>query len=140
MSVDDWARVPKAADEGHAQPTVASCQDLVALLKQGPNLFVEELQERIKLVAASPWGVELSAGFSRDRILAAYAGLFKRLSEILSGHDPSILTSILRSRGTRPFYQVRIGTGTRQSANNLCAKIMHAGGACFVLRNTGRAG
>jgi hypothetical protein len=140
VSVDDWARVSKAMDEAHAQPAVASCHDLVALLKQAPNLFVEELQERINLVAASPWGVELGAGFSRERILAAYSGLFKRLGEILSGHDPSILTSVLRSRGTKPFYQVRIGVETRESANSLCAKIMHAGGACLVLRNTGRSG
>ena len=109
------------------------------LLKQAPNPFVEELQERINLVAARPWGVQLSAGFSRERILAAYSALFKRLGEILSGHDPSILTSILRNRGTRPFYQVRIGAETRESANGLCAKIMRAGGACLVLRNTGRS-
>jgi hypothetical protein len=140
MSVDDWAKGAKAAGEAHAQPAVANCRDLVALLKRAPNLFVDELQERINLVAASPWGVELSAGFSRERILAAYAGLFKRFGEILSEHDPSILISILRSRGTKPFYQVRIGAETRESANGLCAKIMHASGACFVLRNTDRPG
>jgi hypothetical protein len=140
MSVDDWAKATQAGGERHAQPAVANCHDLVALLKRAPNLFVEELQERVNLVAASPWGVELSAGFSRERILAAYAALLKRLGEILSGHDPSILTNILRSRGTRPFYQVRVGAETRESANGLCAKIMHAGGACFVLRNTDRSG
>ena len=47
---------------------------------------------------------------------------------------------MLRSRGTRPFYQVRIGAETRESANGLCAKIMRAGGACLVLRNSGRSG
>ena len=57
---------------------MANCHDLVALLKQAPNLFVDELQQRVNLVAASPWGVELSAGFSRDRVLAAYAGLVQR--------------------------------------------------------------
>jgi hypothetical protein len=57
---------------------------------------------------------------------------------MLSGHDPSILSSVFRSRGTRPFYQVRIGAETRESANGICAKIAHAGGACLVLRNTGR--
>jgi hypothetical protein len=138
MSVDDWAKGVKAAGEAHAQPAVGNCHDLVALLKQAPNLFVEELQERINLGAASPWGVELGAGFSRERVLTAYADLLKRFGEILSGHDPSIVTGILRSRGTRPFYQVRIGAETRLSANGLCAKIMHAGGACLVLRNAGR--
>jgi hypothetical protein len=140
ISVDDWAKVAAPAGQARPQPAVASCHDLVALLRQTPNPFVEGLQERINLVAASPWGVELGAGFSRERVLTAYAGLLKRFSEILSGHDPSILTGILRSRGTRPFYQVRIGAETRENANGLCAKIMHAGGACIVLRNRGRSG
>jgi hypothetical protein len=136
-SVDDWARVTKAAGEAPAQPAVAGCRDLVALLKQAPNPFVDELRERINLVAASPWGVELAAGFSRERILAAYSNTLKRLGDLLSGHDPSILASTLRSRGTRPFYQVRVGAETRESANGLCGKITRAGGACLVLRNSG---
>jgi hypothetical protein len=138
MSVDDWAKARGAAGAAPAQPAVASCQDLVALLKQAPNLFVEKLQERIDLVAASPWGVELSAGFSRERILAGYSNILKRLGETLSGHDPSILSGILRSRGTRPFYQVQIGAETRESANALCTRIMRAGVACLILRNTAR--
>jgi hypothetical protein len=138
-SVDDWARVTKARGEAPTQPAVAGCHDLIALLKQAPNPFVDELQERINLVAASPWGVELAAGFSRERILAAYSSTLKRLGELLSGYDPSIFASTLRSRGTRPFYQVRIGAETRESANGLCGKIMRAGSACLVLRNTGRS-
>jgi hypothetical protein len=137
ISVDEWAQPAKVVDGAHVPPAPANCDDLVAVLKQAPNPFVEELQERVRLVATSPWGIELSAGFSRERILAAYSGLFRRLGEVLSGHDPSILTSILRNRGTRPFYQVRIGAETRESANGLCAKIMRAGGACLVLRNKG---
>jgi len=118
---------------------VTSCHDMVALLRQAPNPFVEGLQERINLVATSPWGVALGAGFSRERILAAYSDLLNRFGEILAGRDPSILASIVRNRGTRPFYQVRIGAETRESANGLCTKIMRAGGACFVLRNTARS-
>jgi hypothetical protein len=140
VSVDDWAKAARAAENPHTQPAVANCHDLVALLKRAPNLFVEELQERIDLVETSPWGVELGAGFSRDRALTIYANLFKRLGEILSGHDPSILSSVFRSRGTRPFYQVRIGAETRESANGLCAKIARAGGACIVLHNARQSG
>jgi hypothetical protein len=138
MSVDEWAKRTQSAVEAHAQPAAANCHDLVALLKQAPNLFVDELQERINVVATSPWGIELGAGFSRERVLTAYADLLKRLGEMLSGYDPSILSSVFRSRGTTPFYQVRIGAETRESANGICAKITHAGGACLVLRNTGR--
>ena len=138
VSIDDWAKHDKAVDQSRDLAAPATCHDLVASLKRAPNLFVEELQERVTQAAISPWGIELSAGFSRERILAAYSGIFKRLGEVLSGHDPSILANILRSRGTRLFYQVWIGAETRESANGLCAKIKQAGGACLVLRNKNR--
>jgi hypothetical protein len=48
-----------------------------------------------------------------------------------------IVRSILRSRGTHPFYQVRIGEPTRAEANALCTRIQHAGGPCLVLRTFG---
>ena len=134
--VDDWA---KGAKGEPGQPGQPNCRQLMALLRRAPNPFVEKLQERINLVAASPWGIQLSAGFSRDRALASYASMAKRYGEALEGRDPSILSSVLRSRGTRPFYQVRVGAQTREDANALCAKIQRAGGACLVLRNRGVA-
>ena len=100
-----------------------------------PNPFVEKLVERVKLVAASPWGIQLSAGFSRERALTAYANIAKRFAGVLAGRDPSLLSTTLRSRGTRAFYQVRVGADTRANADSLCASIRRAGGACLVLRN-----
>jgi hypothetical protein len=133
-SVDDWAKGAKG-EGARGRPAGANCGDLIALLQRAPNPFVEQLEQRINLVAASAWGVQLSAGFSRDRSLAAFAGLVKRYGEVLEGHDPTILSTTLRSRGTRPFYQVRLGAETRASADGLCGKIRRAGGACLVLRN-----
>jgi hypothetical protein len=133
-SVDDWAKGAKG-EGARGRPAGANCGDLIALLQRAPNPFVEQLEQRINLVAASAWGVQLSAGFSRDRALAAFAGLVKRYGEVLEGHDPTILSTTLRSRGTRPFYQVRLGAETRASADGLCGKIRRAGGACLVLRN-----
>jgi soluble lytic murein transglycosylase-like protein len=99
------------------------------------NLFIEKLTERVKLTADSPWGVQLNAGFSREGVLAAYATIASRYAQIFAGKDASILSSVFRSRGTRAFYQIRVGTDTLESANNLCADIRRAGGACMVIRN-----
>lgn len=99
------------------------------------NLFITKLTERVKLTADSPWGIQLSAGFSRERVLAAYATVASRYAEILAGKDASILSSVFRSRGTQAFYQIRVGTDTFESANDLCAGIRRIGGACMVLRN-----
>jgi soluble lytic murein transglycosylase-like protein len=99
------------------------------------NLFLEKLTERVKLTADSPWGIQLTAGFSRERVLTAYAAIASEYDGILAGRNASILSSVFRSRGTGVFYQIRIGTNTFESANNLCADIRRAGGACLVLRN-----
>jgi hypothetical protein len=132
ISADEWA---KGGDREPAQNTMPNCGQLTALLQRAPNPFVEKLRERVKLTADSPWGIQLSAGFSREQVLAAYATIATRYAGILSGRDASILSSVFRSRGTRAFYQIRVGTDTREAANTLCAGIRRAGGACMVLRN-----
>lgn len=133
-SVDDWAAAGKNGTVKDRVPP-AGCRELMALLKRAPNPFVAELEQRVKLGADAPWGVQLAAGFSRDRALAMYARSMKRLSAVIGDRDPSLLSSIFRSRGTRPFYQVRIGADTRTAANDLCDRIKRAGQACIVLKN-----
>ena len=132
-SIDDWKTATRDTD--HNLRPAPGCRELVALLKQAPNPFVDELERRVQVGAARPWGVQLSAGFSRDRALASYANLARRYAGVLAGRDPSILAGRLRSRGTRAFYQVRVGAETRAGAEDLCGKIRRAGGACMVLRN-----
>src|SRR5882672_7330848 len=133
-TVDDWAaaRTQRTAPEPRPAP---GCGELIALVKSAPNPFVRELEQRVVLGAAKPWGVQLAAGFSKDNALASYARAMARLSAVLEGHDPSIFSNVLRSRGTRAFYQVRIGAETRAGADGLCGQIRRAGGACLVLRN-----
>jgi hypothetical protein len=99
----------------------------------GPNPgYVPPVAEHVQL---KPWGVQLSAGFSRERVLAAYAVIATRYATLLADKDTTIMSSVYRSRGTEAFYQVRVGADTFESANDLCAEIRRAGGACMVLRN-----
>jgi len=134
IPVDEWAasgkREPKPVPK-------AGCGELMALLHRAPNPFIEKLEQRVNVVAAAPWGVQLAAGFSRDHALSNYAMLAKRYANVLEGRDPSLLSTLLRSRGTQTFYQVRVGADTRAAAESLCGNIRRAGGACFVLRNRG---
>jgi soluble lytic murein transglycosylase-like protein len=132
LSVDAWASSGEREPE---QPVKSDCRTLMALLHRAPNRFVAKLEERVTAIAASPWGVQLSAGFSRDRALSAYAAIAQRYRQVLSESEPILLSSTLRSRGTRAFFQVRVGADTRSEADTLCGNIRRAGGACMVLRN-----
>src|SRR5260370_1401149 len=61
ISVDEWA------SSGKREPLhvpKAGCGELMALLHRAPNPFVQKLEERVNVVAAAPWGVQLAAGFS----------------------------------------------------------------------------
>jgi hypothetical protein len=138
-SVDDWAATGKNGKPADRVPT-SSCRELMALLKRAPNPFVAELEQHVKLGAAREWGVQLAAGFDRNRALAMYARAMKRLSAVIGDQDPSLLGTTWRSRGVRTFYQVRIGADTRVAADDLCNRIRRAGGACFVLRNANLRG
>ena len=132
VSIEVWAKAETVDTPPEPAP---NCQQLVATLKRAPNPFVQELEQRVAVVASAPWGVQLSAGFSRPFALRSYATIAKRHASLLQGHDPSITATRLLSRGTRTFYQVRVGANTRQVAENLCESIRRAQGACLVLRN-----
>lgn len=133
-TVEDWQA---AGRNGKApeRPRTSSCRELMALLQRAPNPFVTQLEARVKLGETRPWGVQLAAGFNRDRALASYARAMVRLRPLIGERDPNLLGGVLRSRGTRTFYQVRIGEDTRAAADALCHRIQRIGQACLVLRN-----
>src|SRR5882757_6303453 len=91
-SVDDWATAGKNGKMPERAPT-SSCRELMALLRRAPNPFVAGLEQHITLAAAKLWGVQLAAGFNRDKALAMYARAIKRLSTVIGDQDPSLLSS-----------------------------------------------
>jgi hypothetical protein len=142
MTVDDWAAERTKAGDGKETPKQEQkrqpgCGELMAMLKRSPSPFLEQLTQRVVHSLAQPWGVQLGAGFSRDRAMAMYARALKRYESVLAGKDPGLQSSVLRTRGRAVFYQVRIGADTRAEANALCTNLRKVGGACLVLRNRG---
>jgi hypothetical protein len=133
-SVEDWAKAGRGGRMPESAPPT-TCRQLMALLKRAPSPFITQLEERVKLSAAKLWGVQLAAGFDRNKAMAMYARAIKNLTAVIGGRDPSILSSVQRNRGSHEFYQVRIGADTRGEADDLCNRIRKAGGACFVLKN-----
>jgi Transglycosylase SLT domain/SPOR domain len=138
-TVDDWAAAGRNGKMLDRAPNT-SCRELMALLRRAPNSFVTQLEQHVTLAAAKLWGVQLAAGFDRNKALAMYARAMKRLHAVIGDQDPSLLTALMRTRGIHAFYQVRIGADTRAAADDLCNRIRRADGACFVLRNRGVRG
>jgi hypothetical protein len=132
-SVEDWSK-PQAPSSAPAKPAKPEgCAATLASLDQPPGDFAFALIKRVTAAVAKPWGVQLAAGFSRERVLASYARAMQRLSAVIAQQDP-ILTRAPRTPGLAPFYQARIGADTRPAAESLCTRIRRAGGACLVLR------
>jgi Transglycosylase SLT domain/SPOR domain len=135
-SAEDWAAASRSGGGDKGPVPRTSCRELMALLHTEPTPFISELERRVAQGGGRLWGVELSAGFSRERVLATYASLEKTYRALLENRDPLIIEGQLRSRGTNRFYQVRVGVDTRQAAMDLCAALHKAGAACLVLRNS----
>jgi len=81
----------------------------------------------------APWGVQLAGNFSKPLALAAFARARARYAGLIGDTRPMIIGQLLRSRGTKPFYQVRLPAPTRAVAEQLCSRIQAAGGACVAM-------
>jgi hypothetical protein len=135
--IAEWAKAEagRPPDADGPRSSTMTCATMTAMLREAPSLYLSRLTRQIEKSAASPWGAQVSAGFSRERALASFSDIEKRHRESVGGLDPIIIATTLRSRGTRPFYQVRIGSDTRAGADRLCASLRKGGIACMVLRN-----
>ncbi len=130
LSASEWQK-----SQGDPKHDDIGCEETIAALGGKPSALFTKLEQSVATAVTQPWGIQLSAGFSRENALQNYARAIKDLESIIGQQDPIILQSLLRSRGTRPFFQVRIGAATRPEANKLCAQIQASRHACIVLRN-----
>ena len=133
LSVEEWARRRQARARAAG---AAELRAAMAMLKRAPNPVRREAHRARQPVAVAPWGVQLSADFSRDSALASYAALARRYARDPGRPRPQPAQHHLRRPTAPTFYQVRVGADTRAAAEGLCGSIRRAGGACLVLRNT----
>ena len=113
---------------GPAAPS-ASCLSLIATLR------VTAPSSGVVSGWFAPWGVQISASFSKGSALRAFARARHNYESVIGDMQPFVLGSVLRSRGWRPFYRVRLPAQTGGEARRLCDRIQAVGGACAVLRS-----
>jgi len=127
-NAEDWiGSVTEATGDQSAEPQ--SCLTVTAELRRGGGSGVGGVT-----VAGiwAPWGVQLAGNFSKPLALAAFDRARARYAGVIGETRPMIIGRLLRSRGTRPFYQVRLPAASRAVAEQLCGRIQSIGGACVA--------
>ena len=128
--IEEWrAPIPPASSApGPSEPCVVAIGKLrVARGPSGAPPIVSGL--------FAPWGVQISASFSKDSALRAFARARHDYASVIGDMQPFVLGSVLRSRGWRPFYRVRLPAQSGGEAKRLCDRIQAVGGACAILRS-----
>ena len=113
-------------------PGAPTCVALTAELRRDRG---DGSGDSVELAPLAPWGVQLAGNFSKARALAAFERQGQRYAAVIGEVRPMIIGRLLRSRGTRPFDQVRLPAASRQVAEALCSRIQAAGGNCVALRS-----
>ncbi len=127
--VEEWRgdKPPASASPDPAEPCLASIAKL--RVARGPQA------SPIVSGLFAPWGVQISASFDKGSALRAFARAQHDYYSVIGDITPFVLGSVLRSRGWRPFYRVRLPAQTGAEAKKLCDRLLAAGGACAVLRS-----
>jgi SPOR domain len=83
----------------------------------------------------SPWSVELASSFSKQEALDGFNQAKQAYPDVLGDYEPVLVEYCDLSLGTDIRYGARIGFDDRDAADQLCAKLQEAGGACIVQKN-----
>jgi hypothetical protein len=86
-------------------------------------------------VQLKPWGVQLSAGFSRERVLVAYAVIATRYATLLADKDTTIVSSLYAA--AVPRLSTKFASApTRLKVQMTCVRKFGARGAlawCYAI-------
>jgi transglycosylase-like protein with SLT domain len=83
---------------------------------------------------AKPWGVQLAGDWSETKARDTFERLRRKHPAVLGHRSPLVVRSKLAGGGAT-MHRIRIALETRAGAEQLCATLRSAGGACAVLRN-----
>jgi hypothetical protein len=127
--VEEWrGRTPPASPSPEpAEPCLTMVANLLVVRGPDASPIVSDL--------FAPWGVQISASFSKGSALRAFARAKHDYYSVIGHITPFVLGTVLPSRGTRPFYRVRLPAQTPSEAQKLCDRLQAVGGSCAVLRS-----
>ncbi|NDV85124.1 hypothetical protein GTW51_00240 [Aurantimonas aggregata] len=82
--------------------------------------------------AEGSYYVQISSHPSREAAEDSSRTLGQRFSDVIGGRSLVIQSADIPGKGT--YHRVRVATGSKNEANDLCQRLKSAGGSCFVSR------
>ncbi|MGH6866622.1 MAG: hypothetical protein ACREDO_10750 [Methyloceanibacter sp.] len=82
-----------------------------------------------------PWGVVIATAFTKQQALDEFSQAKKEHGDVLGDNEPILVEQCDLNMGTDLQYSARVGMESRDAADELCAKLRSAGGACVVMKN-----
>jgi hypothetical protein len=129
-TADDWASPKPPKTPETTIPQGVPCTRLA-------NLILAKPQEQQRIAGYVPrWGAQLTASLSERGAWAVYRTLQKRYAALIGDREPIVLRGRIPGMGSAARYIIRIGDDNRSYLQKLCSKLISAGGACVVLRNS----
>jgi len=128
-TADEWASPSPPKTSETTIPQGAPCMQLANLILAKPK----DAQRIATYVP--PWGAQFAADVSESVAWATYRRVQQRFAALIGNREPMVLRGRLPGRGFAPRYMIRIVDNSRAKMENLCEKIIAAGGGCAVLRN-----
>ena len=127
----DAGPIPAEPDEPTSEVLQRSCRD------RAPALVHVALPATRPVPHGSsrPWGVQLAANFSQNKVAGVFDGLRRRHAKLLADSEPMFVAERNLSRGRQAMVALRIGAETREAAVNLCLRLRAEGGVCTVEKN-----
>jgi hypothetical protein len=130
FTVDEWASSEPPQNAETTIPQGVPCTRLA-------NLILAPKAQAQRIAAYIPrWGAQLTSNWSESRAWATYRALQKQYTSLIGDREPIVLHARLPGMGMATRTIIRIADDSRAPLDKLCAKLVAAGGACIVLRNS----
>ena len=82
-----------------------------------------------------PWGIQVAQFFSRATARRAFKRIQGRFADVLGNEELMLVARRNPSFGPALRFTAEVGRDSRDAAQELCAVLQKAGGACIVVRN-----
>jgi hypothetical protein len=128
-TADEWASASPPKTSETTIPQGIPCTQLA-------NLILAPKAEQLRIATYVPrWGMQLTAGFTESQAWAIYRLIQKKYAPLIGDREPIVIRMPNINFGNKMRYNIRIADDNRAYLEKFCARLISAGGACFVLRN-----